>query len=754
MATTVSSPLPASFASPLRAAASSSNSHSAVSYETFAPRSSTQLQRFQQIASLTTGPVVVDVINSNSNTHTSSSSSTTTTTPVKTLKTNTVASKHPPTTTTTHPAVQQTAQHLTQVYKHSISLRLALQGALQLTQDLSHRHASLLQHSGELSAAADRLQQEEELLTAHADDIGRPLQHYNAVDQIATQLGVLFKEKTTVRGLPKAKVDAEEEFSELLDSLDAAVEYFFHQMSTSSTTTAKDSGHAVYYQRAVQLQEAATALIQEAVADRIVHLAQQIVKQMNAAGKPWTSADQLEASLVYTRFHGISSRSRMILQHILHRTSSIYQDTVMQCRNTYCTQRQALLWTPLRQHMDALQHEHGTAAMTRLASVYWIRFCTMETVLYEDFFGDSSRDTTFPNYLSTLCSSSMHRTIRRALVVELDLDTLCQMVAVLKEERKTAASSAALAAARALTDILADAQERLIYCAHQALQKQVVRFKATPADLNYPEKLLTKTPDATTTTTTLEQQLEQQFESWFPPVRSVLQILSKIFRVVEPGVFEDLALTSVQAAGASLQNAAQYLQKRGVDGTLHGDLFLIQHLLILREQLSPFDLELRSVERQLDFSQTGKAVRSFLQNRQRIFQRQDNGLVQLLRDGVSVQESSLDSKRDLEEALRKTCHAFMEHMCERVAPGLVVGVPTVSRLVSAQMEQEWNHITTQMALYLKNPGTMGILLKPILRKLTKALQEVKGKLATDDEAQLASVLAVEETLQKLKAVKS
>jgi hypothetical protein len=708
------------------------------------------LNRLQQIGALTAGPIVVTTTTESSTTSSSSSSSSSFVTTV----TKHSYHQHPTTTTATptHPMVQQTAQHLTQVYKHSISLRLALQGALQLTQDLSQRHAALLKHSGELSAAADRLQQEETLLTAHAEDIGRPLQHYNAIDHIATQLGVLFKEKTTVRGLPKIKVDDEEDdFKQLLDSLDAAVDYFLHQMSLTTTSDHKNSGHAVYYKRAVQLQEAATALIQEAVADRMVHLAQQIMKQ----AKPLTNADQLEASLIYTRFHGISSRSRKILQHILHRTSPIYQDTLQQCRNTFCAQRQALLLPSLRQHMDRLHQEHGTAAMTRLASVYLIHFCTMETSLYEDFFGDSSRDATFPNHLATLCSSSMHRTIRRALVVELDLDTLCQMVAVLKEERKTAATTA-LAAARALTEILADAQERLIYCAHQALQKQVVRFKATPMDLNYPEKLVA--PNATTaqdtTTTTFEQQLEQQFESWFPPVRSVLQILSKIFRVVEPGVFEDLALTSVQAACASLQQAANYLQKRA-DGTLHGDLFLIQHFLILREQLSPFDLELRSVERQLDFSQTGKAVRSFLQNRQRIFQRQDNGLVQLLRDGVSVQEASLDSKRDLEEALRKTCHAFIDHICERVAPGLVVS-GSVNGLVPEKMEQEWAHVTTQMALYLKNPGTMSILLKPILRKLTKAAQEVKGKLLTDDnidDAQKASVLAIEETIQKLKSTK-
>jgi hypothetical protein len=71
----------------------------------------------------------------------------------------------------------------------------------------------------------------------------------------------------------------------------------------------------------------------------------------------------------------------------------------------------------------------------------------------------------------------------------------------------------------------------------------------------------------------------QIYESWFPPIRFVLtKVLSKIFRVVEPKVFEDIALSSVQACAKSLKDGTSYIEKKS--GQLHSDLFLVKHLLV------------------------------------------------------------------------------------------------------------------------------------------------------------------------------
>jgi len=172
-----------------------------------------------------------------------------------------------------------------------------------------------------------------------------------------------------------------------------------------------------------------------------------------------------------------------------------------------------------------------------------------------------------------------------------------------------------MAAARSIASVIQDAQERPIFYANTTLTKEVIRFKATPADLDYPDKLKKndKAAEEPTGDDAMAKQLDQVYESWFPPMQTVSRILSKMFRVVETRVFEDMALQSVQACTKCLKDGSNYI--RQCRGQVSSDLFLVKHLLILREQLSPFDIELRPVERQLDFSDAGKAVARFLTNR-------------------------------------------------------------------------------------------------------------------------------------------
>jgi len=785
-------------------------SKSNVSYELFAPRATAQISRLSRIAALTAGPTSVgtgDVKDSQPSSVLSGEA-------YILQAMSPPGSSSAPINVSEDEGSSQTkialdnafhnADHLTSLLKHTTSLRLALRASINIAEDISNRHAELIRHSGELSAAADRLQGEQEMLSRHAEEIGMPLKHYDAVDNIGVLVGVLFKGKTVVRGLAKVKVD-NDDFPSILDQIDDAVDFFAREsggrealeaeMKRQQRSSAKEefttSGSVEYYRRSLALQDAALFLIREAVVDRISTTTAQVSSALNIPKIP-IAADKLEASLVYTRFYGISSRSNRLLSFVrkrLHRGEA-YHELLQLCRTTYCNCRDSLLKTTIRAHMDKLKNQHGLVGMTRLASVFLIRLCTVETALYLDFFGDKKTeeakentddddennkkklnqgkglltlpsrasqedgtcyDKDFQAYLASL-TSALHRTIRRGLVTVSDLDTLCQIVSVLREERSMASSSpTTLAAARSISSVIEDAQERLIYCATNSLTKEVIRFKASPKDLDYPNKLTKKsgtTPQAKSggEDDAVQKQL-QVYESWFPPMRSVLRILSKIFRVVEPKVFEDIALQSVQSCARSLRDGSTYIEKKS--GTIHADLFLVKHLLILREQLSPFDIDLRSVERQLDFSDAGRAVSRFLANRnRRLFSMStENALVTLLREGVSVNEESVDSKRDLEEALRNACNGFIDHTCHSLAEGVFNLLATLKNLTPESLksaslfdaskvketlaktleefEPKAKEVLNKMSLYLENPGTQSILLKPVSKKIAKGLEEIK-----------------------------
>uniref|UniRef100_A0A7S4J589 Conserved oligomeric Golgi complex subunit 3 C-terminal domain-containing protein n=1 Tax=Odontella aurita TaxID=265563 RepID=A0A7S4J589_9STRA len=763
--------------------------------------------------------------------------------------------------------------HLSLLLKHAASLRFALRASINIADDVGRRHADLLRQSGELSAAAERLQAEADVRTRHAEEIGMPLRHYDAVDRIGVLVGVLFKDggRTIVRGLARLKVDSDG-FEPTLDEIDDALAYFENESGgrealdeLHSRRRRRDrdededgvgggglqSGSLEYYRRALALHDAALFLIREAVADRIGQTARDVASALDISRKP-IAANKLEASLVYTRFHGISVRSNALISIVKDRLdrNEAYGELLDLCRNSYCGGRETLLRNTVRAHMDKLRDRHGLVGMTRLASVFLIRLCTVETSLYLDFFGNKKkpegksgeesedgadeskgeagneedkvaveapssggsprvklsrktsssasggtggapqnvdlasdpafRDVPFQTLLANLCAS-LHRTVRRGLVAVHDLDTLCQVVSVLREERGLADSGPTTsAAARAIGAVIVDAQERLIFCANAQLHKEVVRFKAGPEDLDYPGKLLrgeaaevpplsaegtegggavtSQAPPSAGSTGSgssykdddaIQAQL-RVYESWFPPMRSVLRVLSKIFRVVEPRVFEDIALQSVGSVTRSLKDGSAYIQKKS--GTVHADLFLVKHLLILREQLSPFDIQLRSVERQLDFSEAGKAVTRFLANRnRRLFSLStENALVALLREGVSIHETSVDSKRDLDDALRSACNDFIEHTsgalcgpallfvenCKGASASADAGLMTqpfmaahhvlaVMGETTERLPDELAEVSTQMGLYLENPATQSILLKPVVRKITRALEDAR-----------------------------
>jgi hypothetical protein len=158
----------------------------------------------------------------------------------------------------------------------------------------------------------------------------------------------------------------------------------------------------------------------------------------------------------------------------------------------------------------------------------------------------------------------------------------------------------------------------------------------------------------------------------------------------------------------------------------------------------------------------------------------ENALVSLLREGVSVNEESVDSKRDLEEALRTACNDFIDHTCKTLAGGIMDMIDKLKsstpeniqkekilngdkvkdtlKGISSKIEESAAEVTKQMGLYLDNAATQSILLKPISRKITKGLEEIQkaiieipaGVNGWDDSVRGDVLLLMDEVGKKVK----
>ncbi|KAL7422762.1 Golgi transport complex subunit 3 [Cryptotrichosporon argae] len=219
--------------------------------------------------------------------------------------------------------------------------------------------------------------------------------------------------------------------------------------------------------------------------------------------------------------------------------------------------------------------------------------------------------------------------------------------------------------------VLQDAQTRLVFRAQALIQADVQYFVPKPADLDYPEKLgrtekgrplverqLSVSLDA-------EDDDEPAFlslpppaaqETWYPALRSTLWVLSCLYTYVDNAVFEDLAQEAISTCRRSLTAASDLIAAKK-DKTVDGRLFLVRHLLILKEMTAGLDLG-RS-NRQRDWAGITDFLRSLLENASSLLGYGRGSIVR-------AAEFAPDAKIDLDRELKRACEELIA-LCTQTA---------------------------------------------------------------------------------------
>ncbi|KAI8019354.1 Conserved oligomeric Golgi complex subunit 3 [Camellia lanceoleosa] len=621
---------------------------------------------------------------------------------------------------------------------------------LDLFNELQLQHQAVATKTKTLHDACDRLLIEKQRLIEFAEALRSKLKYFDELENVATNFYS-----------PNMNV-ANGNFLPLLKRLDECISYV-----ESNPQYAESSVYLVKFR---QLQSRALGMIRSHVLSVLKNTSSQVQAAIrSSSGSKTAVSEGVEASVIYVRFKAAASELKPVLEEIESRSPrKEYAQILAECHKLYCEQRLSLVKGIVHQRISEFAKKEKLPSLTRSGCAYLMQVCQLEHQLFDHFFPSSSEDiSSLAPLIDPLCIY-LYDTLRPKLIHEANLDILCELVDILKVEvlgEQLSRRSESLAGLRPTLDrILADVHERLTFRARTHIRDEIANYIPFDEDLDYPAKL-ERSPEMKSETTSADENSDV-FKTWYPPLEKTLSCLSKLYRCLEPTVFTGLAQEAVEVCSDSVQKASRLIAKRA--SPMDGQLFLIKHLLILREQIAPFDIEFSVTHKELDFSHLLDHLRRILRGQASLFDwSRSTSLARTL--SPRVLESQIDAKKELEKSLKATCEEFIMSVTKLVVDPMLSFVTKVTAVkvalssgspnqklesalakplkdqafatpdkvaelvqkVSVSIKEELPRVMAKMKLYLQNQSTRTILFKPIKTNVVEAHIQVQSLLKSE-----------------------
>ncbi|KMT03429.1 hypothetical protein BVRB_8g191140 [Beta vulgaris subsp. vulgaris] len=621
---------------------------------------------------------------------------------------------------------------------------------LELFNELQFQHQAVATKTKTLHDACDRLLLEKQRLIEFADALRSKLSYFDELENISTSF---YSQSMNV---------GNQDFLPLLKRLDECISYV-----ESNPQYAESSVYLVKFR---QLQSRALNTIRSHVQSVLKNASSQVHGAIrNIGGNKPAVSEGMEASIIYVRFKAASSELKLVLEEIESRSSrKEYSQLLIECHKLYCEQRLSLLKGIVQQRISDFSKKEALPSLTRSGCAYLAQVYQLEHQLFSHFFPASAEDvSSLAPLIDPLCTY-LYDTLRPKFIHETNIDFLCELVDVLKVEvlgEQLNRRSESLAGLRPTFErILADVHERLTFRARTHIRDEIANYLPVNEDLDYPAKL-EQSPEVEEGAQTSEEN-QDVFRTWYPPLEKTLSLLSKLYRCLEPGVFTGLAQEAVEVCSLSIQKASKLISQRS--SPMDGQLFLIKHLLILREQIAPFDIEFSVTHKELDFSHLLDHLRRLLRGQASLFDwSRSSSIARTF--SPRVLESQVDAKKELEKILKSTCEEFIMSVTKLIVDPLLSFVAKVTAVkislssgsqnqkfetvmakplkeqafatpekvselvqkVSAMIQQELPRVIQKMKLYLLNPSTRTILFKPIKTNILEAHTQVQSLLKSE-----------------------
>jgi len=523
-----------------------------------------------------------------------------------------------------------------------------------------------------------------------------------------------------------------------------------------------------------------------------------------------SSAPHTAFTLFYGKFRAAAPRMRHLIAETERRRDQgqEYEQLLVDIEQHYLLCRERLLGPSVKSAVSQLLavHQRDHCGLVRAGCAFLLHVCEDETQLHAQMFSATDNEADprpiLSDFLERLCLV-LYDSLRPLIIQVSHLETLAELTAILRGEvigQHCSTYPHLTAYRRVGYQMLQDVQERLVYRTSVYIRTDITGYQPAPGDLAYPEKLEMME--------SIAEQLNQQQQErgkthsrqnsnssvvsmtslevgnintrsytsscpadmhgmWYPPVRRTLLTLSKLYRCLEKPIFQGLSQEVLIACLDAVQNAAQEISRNPKKSAADGQLFQIKHLLILREQIAPFQADFQVKETSLDFSKLKNAALTLYSRKGEILSLgSNNSLLEFLLEGTpGVQEHLRDSKKEVDRRLKQTCEEFIQ-VCGKgilsqvqdfntkvlsfyqvrgdrsaqlksqpwaAEDGLQAAVANSIRLIKSQVPL----LQRKMQLYLANRETEFILFRPIrssiLSTFTSLVATLRAEYTTEQQ---------------------
>ncbi|KAJ5351055.1 hypothetical protein N7452_000029 [Penicillium brevicompactum] len=580
--------------------------------------------------------------------------------------------------------LEHSKDHIDEILTNTLTL-------LDDLSSLSESFKSVETQTSNFEKQCEGLLSAQERDTKLANGIQNNLHYYDFLDPASRRLNAPGA-GNTVR---------DQEFSDMLRRLDVCLDYM---------ETHPDQKEAeVYRSRYRLLLTRALTLIRGNFVSSLKEIYQNVSKKVSDQ----QLNDTALSALLYAKFRVGAPELKQIGVEIQKRAvpplnpdqndEAEYQSLMNELHSNYSTIRAKLIIPLARKKLIEITQTPSSSkdlVSFARASISYIRgLCLDEYDLWGEWFHGKGG---LYEFLETLCEP-LYDHLRPRIIHESDIVKLCQLCNLLQtryfsdpEEEQEQTETNHLDFSALIQPALQDVQARLVFRAQAVLNDEIERYKPRQEDVDYPmrNKQVSLTVSDTqisgkkdTSADTLidmttqlgndagEQDSESKWDfetqtalkGWYPTLRKAIWLLSRIYRLVNSTVFDDLAHQIVHQTTLSLQNASSIIAGKATPAD--GQLFLMSHLLILKQQIVAFDIEYVAPEVTFDFS---GVTNTFWELRERGGLFNPRNLMRLVGHGLipRVVENMLDAKVELDGRLRTVINDFINAFAARMTASL------------------------------------------------------------------------------------